>query len=61
MSGGGGGGGGGGGPPQTSMLPLDRIVSDIVAMGFSHGQARACKCDGSPLTLRSGVLCFGVM
>lgn len=22
----------------SSMLPLDKIVSDIVAMGFSHGQ-----------------------
>lgn len=39
-SGGGGGGGGGGAAPQmgSSMLPLDKIVSDIVAMGFSHGQ-----------------------
>lgn len=33
------GGGGGGGPQMgSSMLPLDKIVSDIVAMGFSHGQ-----------------------
>ena len=59
------GGGGGGGPPQTSMLPLERIVSDIVAMGFSHGQvcdaARVCKCGCSPSMLRRGVLCFGVM
>jgi len=32
-------GGGGGGPQMgSSMLPLDKIVSDIVAMGFSHGQ-----------------------
>jgi hypothetical protein len=27
----------------SSMLPLDKIVADIVAMGFSHGQVG---CDG---------------
>lgn len=30
------GSGGGGGPSQ--LLPLDKVVSDIVAMGFSHSQ-----------------------
>lgn len=41
-SGGGSGGGGGGGAPlSTSRVPIDKVIDDVAAMGFTRDQVRA--------------------